>query len=331
LLPPSLKEWLPEGHLAYFISDVVDNLDISEIEKEYEKELRGYPPYHPRMMLKVLIYGYSTGVRSSRKLEKKIQEDIAFRMLAAGNMPDFRTIAAFRRRHLKAFKKLFVEVLKLCQKAGLVKLGHVALDGTKVKANASKHKAMSYERMKKKEAELEKEIEELIAAAEKTDQREDKLYGKDKRGDELPKELAIRESWLKKIREAKAALEEEARKEREAKYSSKQNDKDDNQDGAAAGEAKEPCEPKPAAQRNFTDPDSKIMPAPGGGWIQGYNAQAAVDSANQIILAAQVSSNPSDRSQLKSMVKALEENMGEKPERHSQLMQVILVKTTYAG
>lgn len=210
-----------------------------------------------------------------------------------------------------------MKFLKLYQKAGLVKLGHVALDGTKVKANASKHKAMSYERMKKKEAELEKEIEELIAAAEKADQKEDELYGKDKRGDELPEELAIRESRLKKIREAKAALEEEARKERETEDSSTQNDKDDNQGGAAGGEVKEPCEPKPTAQRNFTDPDSKIMPAPGGGWIQGYNAQAAVDSANQIIVAAQVSSNPSDRSQLKSMVKAIEENMGEKPERLS--------------
>ncbi|MGB9825053.1 MAG: transposase, partial [Desulfofundulus sp.] len=213
--------------------------------------------------------------------------------------------------------RVFLEVLKLCQKAGLVKLGHVALDSTKVKANASKHKAMSYERMKKKEAELEKEIEELIAAAEKTDQREDELYGKDKRGDELPKELAIRESRLKKIWEAKAALEEEARREKEAKYSSKQNDKDDNQGGAAAAEVKEPFEPKPTVQRNFTDPGSKIMPAPGSGWIQGYNAQAAVDSANQIIVAAQVSSNPSDITQLKSMVNAMEENTGKKPERLS--------------
>jgi len=176
---------------------------------------------------------------------------------------------------------------------------------------------MSYERMKKKEAELEKEIEELIAAAEKADQKEDELYGKNKRGDELPEELAIRESRLKKIREAKAALEEEARKERETEDSSKQNDKEDNQGGAPGGEVKEPCEPKPTAQRNFTDPDCKIMPAPGGGWIQRYNAQAAVDSANQIIVAAQVSSNPSDRSQLKSTVKAIEENMGEKPERLS--------------
>ena len=215
LLPVALQDWLLPSHVCYFISDVVDHLDLSAIMSRYEREERGYPPYHPRMMVKVLVYAYCIGVPSSRKMEKRLHEDIAFRVLAANNTPDFRTISDFRKDHLDALGGLFVQVLKLCQRAGLVKLGHVSLDGTKMKANASKHKAMSYGKMKEKEACLEAEVEELLRKAREMDEEEDRRYGKDRRGDELPQELAFQESRLKKIREAKAALEADARAEAE--------------------------------------------------------------------------------------------------------------------
>jgi transposase len=298
LMPASMRDWLPSDHLAYFISDVVDNLDLSAIMERYVGEERGYPPYHPAMMVKVLLYAYCTGVTSSRKIEKRLCEDIAFRVLAANNTPDFRTISDFRKAHLKALAGLFLQVLKLCQKAGLVKLGHVALDGTKIKANASKHKAMSYKRMKEEEARLEAEVAELLKKAESVDEEEDQWYGKGKKGDELPKELAFRESRLKKIQEAKAALEAEARLEGEKKP-----DKNDG-DGT----------PPDKAQRNFTDPDSHIMPASGGKhFIQAYNAQAAVDSANQIIVAAEVTNKPTDRGQAEPMMEIVKVNVGQLP------------------
>jgi len=184
-MPSSLQEWLPKDHLAYFISDVVEHLDLSAIMRRYEEE-KGYPPYHPVMMVKVLLYAYCIGVPSSRKIEKRLEEDIAFRVLAANNTPDFRTISDFRNEHLKALAALFVQVLKLCQKAGLVRLGHVSIDGTKMKANASKHKAMSYKRMKEEEARLEAEVQELLRKAQAADEEEDRTYGTGKRGDELP-------------------------------------------------------------------------------------------------------------------------------------------------
>jgi transposase len=255
LMPISMRDWLPTDHLAYFISDVVDEMDLSAILKRYKYEDRGYPLYHPVMMVKILLYAYCIGVPSSRKIAKRLEEDVSFRVLAANNTPDFRTISDFRKDHLRALAGLFLKVLKLCQKAGLVKLGHVSLDGTKMKANASKHKAMSYKRMKEEEA---------------IDEAEDREYGEDKRGDELPEELAFREKRLKKIREAREALEIEAK--RKAKLAKKTGKK-------ATGI------PDEKAQRNFTDPESKIMPAPGGKHFeQDYNAQAAVDSANQIIV-----------------------------------------------
>ena len=302
LMPVSLKEWLPTDHLVYFISDIVDQLDLSEIIDKYECEERGYPPYHPRMMVKVLLYAYCIGVPSSRKMAGRLEEDIAFRVLAANNTPDFRTISDFRKEHLKALGGLFLQVLKLCQKAGLVKLGHIALDGTKIKANASKHKAMSYKRMKEEEARLEKEISELLKKAEVTDKEEDRRYGKNKRGDELPKELAFRESRLMKIRDAREALEAEARQE------AKKNGKKDDQDGL----------PKDKAQRNFTDAESHIMPAPGGKhFIQAYNAQAAVDSAHQIIVAAETTNKPTDRGQAEPMMEKVKENTGRLPHQMS--------------
>ena len=298
LMPASMRDWLPSDHLAYFISDIVDNLDLSAIMERYSGEDRGYPPYHPAMMVKVLLYAYCIGVASSRKIEKRLCEDIAFRVLAANNTPDFRTISDFRKDHLKALAGLFLQVLKLCQKAGLVKLGHVALDGTKIKANASKHKAMSYKRMKEEEVRLEAEVAELLKKAESVDEEEDQRYGKGKKGDELPKELAFRESRLKRIQEAKAALEAEARLEAEKKP-----DKNDG-DGT----------PPDKAQRNFTDPDSHIMPTSGGKhFIQAYNAQAAVDSANQIIVAAEVTNKPTDRGQAEPMMDIVKVNAGQLP------------------
>ena len=238
LMPVALQEWLPADHMAYFISDVVDHLDLKEILSTYEGEERGYPPYHPVMMVKVLVYAYCAGVPSSRRIEKRLHEDIAFRVLAANNTPDFRTISDFRKEHLVAPGGLFLKVLELCRQAGLAKLGHVSLDGTKVKANASKHKAMSYGKMKEKRARLEAEVEELFRRAQEADEAEDRCYGKDRRGDELPVELAFRESRLKRIREAQETLEAEAQIH-----------------------GKEVPEDK--AQRNFTDPDSRIMPGPG--------------------------------------------------------------------
>jgi len=298
LMPASLSDWLPKGHLAYFISDLVDHLDLSAIMSRYEEE-KGYPPYHPAMMVKVLLYAYCIGVPSSRKIEKRLEEDIGFRVISANNTPDFRTISDFRKDHLKALAALFVQVLKLCQKAGLVKLGHVSIDGTKIKANASKHKAMSYKRMKEEEARLETEVQELLKKAEAVDEEEDRTYGKNKRGDELPQELAFRESRLKKIREAKAALEAEARAQAEQQQE---------KGGKATGV------PEDKAQRNFTDPESRIMPAPGGKQFeQAYNAQAAVDGAHQVIVAAEVTDQPSDRGQAVPMMKQVKENTGEIP------------------
>jgi transposase len=303
LMPASMREWLPTGHLAYFISDIVDQLDLSAILARYASEERGYPPYHPAMMVRILLYAYCIGVPSSRKIEKRLCEDIAFRVLAANNAPDFRTISDFRKDHLKVLAGLFLQVLKLCQKAGLVKLGHVALDGTKIKANASKHKAMSYKRMKEEETRLEDEVAALMTKAEAVDEEEDCRYGKDKRGDELPKELAFRESRLKKIREAKAALEKEAKREAEV---------------AASANKKHSGVPDDKAQRNFTDPDSRIMPAPGGKhFIQAYNAQAAVDSAHQVIVAAEVTNKPIDRGQAEPMMEVVEVNTGQLPRQMS--------------
>jgi transposase len=286
LLPPSLQDWVPEDHLARFVSDLVDTLDLSAIEDTYDEE-RGYPPYHPCMMVKVLLYAYCTGTYSSRQMAAKLHDSVAYRFLAAGNQPDFRTISDFRKRHEEALSGLFEQVLVICRESGLVKLGRVAVDGTKVKANASKHKAMSYGRMVEKEAALKQEIQEMFRRAEATDREEDRCYGPDRRGDELPEELARRESRLKKIREAKAALEAEARKK-------------------AAAEGKDPktAKPEAKAQRNFTDPESKIQKA-SDGFIQGYNAQVAVDDTFQVIVAQHVTPATNDVNQLEPAVEAI--------------------------
>ncbi len=299
LLPAALQEWLPDDHLAYFISDVVDQLDMSEVTARYERERRGGPPYHPRMMVKALLYGYCVGVASSRRIAQRLHEDIAFRVLAANNTPDFRTISDFRKDNLDALSGLFIQVLALCQRAGLVKLGHVALDGTKVKANASKHKAMSYGRMKEREAQLAAEVAELLQQAREADDEEDRRYGKDKRGDELPEELAFREGRLEKIREAMAALEAEAQAAAEQ---------------AEAEGGKRPGVPDYKAQRNFTDTESRIIPAPGGkDFLQGYNCQAVVDSAHQVIVAARATNQTSDKQQAVAMMEETIDNVGAVP------------------
>jgi len=292
LLPPSLQDWLPENHLCYFVSDVVDQLDLSAIESYYETDDRGQPPYHPRMMTKVLVYAYCVGIFSSRKIQKRLIEDVAFRVLAAGNQPDFRTISDFRKIHLKSLEGLFQQVLRLALQAGAIKLGRVALDGTKVKANASKHKAMSYARMKEDERSLREEVRKLLAQAKAADDEEDKQYGKDKSGDELPDELNRRETRLKKIREAKRVLEERAREEAEA-------------DGKSKEEAKD-AKPKDKAQYNFSDPESRIMKG-ADGFVQAYNAQAVVESTTQLIVAQAVTQEANDKQQVAPMVEAIEQ------------------------
>ena len=327
-LPPSLQDWLPEGHLARFVADVVETLDLSAIYAKYEEgDGRGLAAYDPRMMVRLLIYAYCQGVPGSRRIERATYEDVGFRYLAADQHPDHTTIADFRKEHLANLAQLFVQVLKLCQQAGLVKLGHVALDGTKVKANASKHKAMSYERMGKAEKELEEEVKALLAEAARIDAEEDGKYGKGKRGDELPEELARRESRLAKIREAKAALEEEAReaakqKQAEVEARLREREKQEEERGRKLGgrppQAPDPeqAQPEPKVQRNFTDPDSRIMKdGATKEFVQGYNAQAAVDSQAQVIVAASVTQEANDKKQLVPMLAEVAVMAGSKPEQ----------------
>jgi transposase len=313
LLPPSLREWLSEGHLAYFVSDLIDQLDLSQIERHYEREERGYPPYHPRMMTKVLVYGYCVGVFSSRRIEKRLVEDIAFRVLAAGNEPDFRTISEFRRIHLKALEGLFVQVLQLALQLGAMKLGRVAIDGTKIRANASKHKAMSYERMLREDERLRKEVNQLLTEAEQTDAAEDKRYGRTKRGDELPAELERREERLKRIAEAKQALEQRARAEASGQRDSKAKKKHPPEGGSRSG-SKEEVPPKPKAQYNFTDPESRIMKGPDG-FVQAYNAQAAVEPVLQLIVGQDLTQQANDKQQLMPMIEQVREQSGQKVEQ----------------
>ncbi len=293
LMPPSLREWLGEDHLAYFVSDLVDDLSLSEIEAVYEEEERGQPPYHPRMMVKVLIYAYCIGVFASRRIEKRLVEDVAFRVLAAGNTPDFRTLSDFRKIHRKAVEGLFEQVLRLALKAGAMKLGRVAIDGSKLKANASKHKAMSYGRMKEKERELGEEVRRLLSEADRQDKAQDARYGKDRTEEELPQELRRRESRLERIGQARKALEEEARREKQEAD-------------------KEQSKPQDKKQYNFTDPQSRIMKG-SDGFVQGYNCQIAVEENFQLIVGQSVTQKANDKEQLKPMVEAIEEQAGHKP------------------
>jgi transposase len=330
LLPPSLQDWLPEKHLAPFIADVTDHLDLSDILADYvRRDGRGMAAYHPVMMVRVLLYGYCVGVVSSRKLERATYEDVAFRYLAADQHPDHDSIASFRQTHLQALAGLFTQALQLCEKAGLVKLGHVAIDGTKMKANASKHKAMSYERMNEKENQLRVEVEKLLAQAAKADAEEDVRYGKGNHGDELPAELARRESRLKKIAEARAALEQEARERAlvekaavEAKLEERRRQEEERgkKFGGRPPQVPDPeqARPEPKAQRNFTDPDSRIMmDGATKSFTQAYNAQAAVDSQEQIIVAAALTQEANDKKQLVPMLAQVEQNLDRKPDQAS--------------
>ncbi len=412
LMPPSLADWLPEDHLARVVDELVEHtLDLSQLRASYVEE-RGAPPYDPRMMLKLLLYGYATGVCSSREIERRCHVDVGFRYLAANATPDYRSIARFRRRQLGAVKDLFTQVLAVCKRAGLVKLGRVALDGTKLRANASRHKAMSYERMVKREAELAAEIVELEAQAaalldraEATDTAEDGRYGADRRGDELPAELARRVPRLAKIRAAKADLEREAAEAAAERVRAKARKEAENEapqaatgrdtpatpgavepapadaaaadapvgqdppgtadqgavgqvtpadtgtgtvepaDAAAGGQdppggadegdagdddpADDPAveaaaraaaaaaRPKPTAQRNFTDPESRIMKTSDRSFHQCYNAQAIVDEANQIIVATALTNQAADAPHLPAMLEQLQGNLGATP---SQLL-----------
>lgn len=318
LLPPSMRDWLAEGHMAYFVSDTIDAMDLREIEEVYEKEERGYPPYHPRMMTKVLVYAYCTGVFSSRKIAKKLEDDVAFRVLGAQNRPDFRTISDFRKRHLKALAGMFKNVTLLCKRAGMARLGHVALDGTKQKANASKHKAMSYGRMKEESARLDLEIAELLALAEQTDEDEDSKFGRDVRGDELPKDLAFREGRLAKIKQAMAELETEA-KEAANEEGSKDSPADDkaNPKRRVRWRKKPTGMPDDKAQKNFTDGESRIMVSGDKSFIQGYNAQAAVESDYQVIVAAMVTNRAADAVHVEAMVEKISQNTGQLPDEMS--------------
>jgi len=299
LLAPSLRDWLPPDHLAYFISDVVDKLDLSEIINSYDNSEGGQAPFHPVMMVKLILYAYCVGVPSSRKIEKNTHEAIPYRVLSANQYPDHDTIAEFRKRHLAALSRIFLQVLRLCQKAGLVRLGHVALDGTKLKANASKHKAMSYDRMTKKTDELKAEIARLMAEAQAVDEAEDARYGRGKRGDELPAELRFREQRLKRIQEAKLALEAEARQE------AQRTDSEPSKPGAASDQL-----PDPKAQRNFTDPDSRIMKdGATKAFEQAFNGQVAVDSQCQVIVATGVTQEGNDKQQVSAMIERMRANL----------------------
>jgi transposase len=312
-------DWLPEGHLARFILDLVKELELGRIYARYERDLRGFPPYHPQMMVALLLYGYCVGVPSSRKIERKTYEDVAFRVIAGEEHPDHSRINEFRRVHLEALSGLFVQVLRLCQKAGLVKLGKVALDGTKMKANASKHKAMSYQRMGEEEKRLRARVSELLAEAEKVDAKEDAEFGVGRRGDELPEELQRAETRLKRIREAKKALEAEARQQHEeAKKAKDHDDPPPPPTETPLPKHKIPTtdegKPTPKAQRNFTDPESRIMKT-GDGYVQGYNCQAMVDAEHQVIVAQAVTNQPPDAEHLVPMLVQTVANCGAKPEK----------------
>ena len=298
LLPPSLREWLPEHHLVYFVSDVVDQLDLSAMYAVYEKEKRGQPPYDPLLMTKMLVYGYCTGVFSSRRIQKRLQEDIPFRVLAAGNEPDFRTISDFRKIHIETLQNLFEQVLAMALECGAIKLGRVSLDGTKLKANASKHKAMSYARMKEKQQQLKEEVQQLLEQAAAADEQEDRQYGS-QRGDELPEELRRRETRLAKIQQAKKVVEQRAR--------------DKAAEGGKSAEQAKRAKPDDKDQYNFTDPESRIMKG-GDGFVQGYNAQAAVEPELLLIVGQSVTEAANDKKQLKPMVELIEQQSGQRPE-----------------
>lgn len=291
----------------YFLSEVVDSLDLRAIYSSSADGV-GQPPYHPRMMVKVWLYGYCRGIRSSRKLERALYEDVGFRVLSGNQQPDHWTLSEFRRRYLEALGRLFVQTVKLCRRAGLVKLGPVAIDGTKVKAYASKHAAMSYGRMGKEEQRLREEIARYFEESEAADREEDKAQN-----DELPEALRTAEKRLAAIAVAKRALEEEARER--ARDEQEERRKKAKEKGRPFRPQKDPDKAAPAnkAQRNFPDPESRIMKSSDKAFIQAYNAQAAVDVDSQIIVAADLTNQAADGPHLVSLVKDVRRHCGKKP------------------
>ncbi len=313
LLPEALQEWLPEGHLAYFINDTVDGLDLSGFHARYDKDGPRNQPFHPAMMVKVLIYGYATGVFSSRKIARKLHEDVAFRVLAARNFPAHRTIRDFRALHLKELSELFVQVVRLAREMGLVKLGTIAADGTKIKANASRHKAMSYGYMLKAEAELKAQIDALLNKARAADEAE-----KNEPELDIPAEIARRQDRLAAIAAARARLEQRQREADLARGRSEDDDqKPRGKDGKPkGGRYKQPFGvPEDKAQDNFTDPDSRIMRRAGGGFDPAYNGQTAIDDKAHIIVAAELGNCAADVGELPRMVSAVKANAGTYPEQ----------------
>ena len=317
LLPPSLQDWLPENHLARLVAGVVEELDLSGIYEQYErKDGRGLAAYHPMMLTRVLLYGYCIGKRSSRQLEKATYEDVAIRYLAADQHPDHDTIAAFRQEHLTALASLFVQVLRLCRRVGLTKLSQVSIDGTKMRANASRRQSKPYRQLQSEEQELMEQVSEILGQAAQADAAEDEQYGKGRRGEELPEDLNTAEKRLAKIRAAKAALEEEARSRHEQARRERE---------AAAGKPRNEAqrkrwqrarspEPNPEAKGNLVDPDSRVMMNSGrAGFIQGYNAQIAVDTDSHVIVAATITQQEHDKQQLVPVVEAIRRMTGRKP------------------
>jgi transposase len=326
LLPPDLRQWLPDDHLALYVSDIVEQLDLSAILKPYEEgDARGQPPYHPQMMVKLLLYGYCVGKLSSRKIEQASYDDVGFRVLSGNQQPDHASIAEFRKRHLLELARLFVQVLQLCERAGLVKLGHVAIDGTKIKANASKYQSMTYAGLTEAEQQLAATVARLLAEAEHVDEAEDQLYGPGKRGDELPEELRDSKSRLARIRELKADLEREAREaaEQQAAKAKQKNEARLRQAKESGKKVSgrlarvvdpEQATPAPKARRNFTDIESRMMKDHASNtFVQGYNAQLGVDAQAQIIVAATVVQAGNDQEQLLPVLLRVKQNLGQLP------------------
>lgn len=319
LVPPSLDEWLPQDHLARFIAELVDSeLDLGRFYASHAKA-KGQPPYDPRLMLRIVLYGYCVGIRSSRELERACTDVVAFRWLAAGQSPDFRSIGRFRERHLAALANVFLQALELCRAAGMVKLGQVALDGTKVRANSSRHKAMSYARLSAKQKVLADEISDLMAEARTVDAEEDARFGPGKRGDELPHELADRQRRAEAMKVARESIEAEAAARARTEAEVKARDRgDDDEDITGKGEAAaEAAVPKPTAQRNFTDPDARIMKTADGSYHYCYNAQAVVDAHHQVIIATQLNNTVVDIQQLIPMIEHTQATVGAMPDTWS--------------
>jgi transposase len=318
ILPPSLQDWLPENHLARWIAQVVDTMDLTAILSQYgRKDGRGKAAWHPTMLVRLLIYGYAVGVRSSRAIEKATYEDVAFRYLAANDHPDHDVIADFRKTHLEALSEYFLKALLLCQKAGLVKLGQIAIDGTKVAANASRQQTRSYERLSEKEKILADEVHRLLNEAAAADAEEDTLWGKGKRGDELPEELATAERQLAKIRAAKQELEREAREKAEqaAREKAEQDGKPKDEAQKKRWQRAKSEVPDGKTKGNLTDPESRLMvDGSNKAFVQGYNAQVAAAGVPQIIVAQAVVQEPNDKQQLAPMLAQVERNLGSAPE-----------------